>query len=148
MDALERTERAVGSLLDDQSLGLEPGGAAVEAEVDHGLDPSGALPAVPGLGHGRAESEPGRPPRRPPRGADVERFLLVGRRPRRHVEGNALHVHEREDPLPELTIDPAFGELTIVVHAATVSQQRSGSASEHEPDPGAGHHLVLVDRDR
>ena len=83
-------------VVDDETLALEPGGIAVEAEVDHGLDAA----AGPVLRDLTGQAEPCRPPRRTPPRTDGEVGEPVERRPGLDRELRPIGLDERNDPLP------------------------------------------------
>jgi hypothetical protein len=52
------------------------------------------------------------------------------------AQGAGVGVNEREDPLPQLTLDPFLDEVSVGVHHPTIF--RRASAANAEPaDPGS-----------
>ena len=113
-------------VVDDETLALEPGGVAVEAEVDHGLD-AAARPMVRDL---TRQAEPRRPPRRAPPRPDREVGEPVERRPGLDRECRPIDLDERHDPLPQLARDASLHERPVVVHPGTLPNPSNLSASD------------------
>ena len=116
MDPLDRLSGVVA----DETLALEPGGIAVEAEVDHGLDAA----AGPVLRDLTGQAEPCRPPRRTPPRTDGEVGEPVERRPGLDPERYPIGLDERNDPLPPLARDASLHERAVVVHPRTLPNPR------------------------
>ncbi len=135
----------------DEPLGLEAGLDRVEARVDERLDAASG----PGLRHGAAQPEPGRPPRRPPRRPDGEggvvaghalggRHGFAGQWGRGERQRDGLGVDGGADPLVQDAAGAVDGERGVVVHGFHPwSRPRSASArcppvatSGREPDRG------------
>ncbi len=159
LDALDG--RAVGA--PGEPLGLEPGLALREAEVDAELD-GGARVDPEVLRHGAADTEPGGPPGPTTPGlADGERRVLggdgLGERHRfvRHLPGvdgdrGRATVHGGVDAVADEAGDPSLDEGFVVVHgggsfpAGTVRQQdgrRQGRSGAGGPESvGRGQPLM------
>ena len=107
------------------ALGLEPGLAGREAEVDYQLGPGVRLGPV--RRHRTRDVEPDRAPRRPPRRADRERaepladrlgerHRFAGRGPGPDVHRSSVPVGGRGEALPDEPRHPAQHQLRVVVH--------------------------------
>ena len=126
MNALQRGETAVVVHVDEQPLALESGGVGMESEVDDRFD----LPTHP-LGRDLSgEAEPRGRPRRTPLRPWSEGLEVIEVRAGLDAQGAGVGMREREDPLPQLPLDPFLDEVPVRVHRPTLFRRDSAWCAE------------------